>query len=116
MPMLMLDDGTKMTEGHAIMHYLAALHGFNATNPRDMYTGEFIYARWMEDFVAKYLFETWKVKGEEKEKLVADIFSKHYPAFLEALDSTLLDGNRFLFGQRLSMYDFYIAGFFVNVV
>ena len=81
-----------------------------------MYTGEFLYARWMEDFVTKYLFKTWSLKGEEKDKLIEDIFKTHYPALIEQLDATLLDCNRFIFGNRLSMYDFYIAGFFVNVV
>ena len=34
-----------------------------------MYTGEFIFARWMEDFVVKYIFKLWELKGDDKKKM-----------------------------------------------
>ena len=83
-PMLELQDGTKMTQHHAIMHYLAMQLGFNASNHLDLYTGEHIYSRFLEDFSMKYLFRARSMSDDDpkKKEFVAEIFKTHYPAFL----------------------------------
>ena len=57
MPVLVLDDGTTLSQAHAIMHFLSGQYGFSASNPKDMYTGEHIYARWQEDFILRVQFK-----------------------------------------------------------
>ena len=44
------------------------------------------------------------------------MFKVQYPLYLKALDGVLSTNHKFLLSDSLSMYDFYIAGHFVNVV
>ena len=44
------------------------------------------------------------------------MFKVHYPAYLKALENSLSQNNKFLLSDNISMYDFYIAGHFTNVI
>ena len=101
------------------MHYLAMQYGYNAANHLDMYTGEHIYARFLEDFSMKYLFKARSMPDTDpnKKEFVAELFKTHYPAFLQSFESVLKGADcKFILGQRLTMYDFYLGGFFFNHV
>ena len=50
------------------MHFLAMQYGYNAANHLDMYTGEHIYARFLEDFSMKYLFKARSMPDTDPNK------------------------------------------------
>ena len=54
MPLLELDDGTLLSQAHAIMHFLADKHGFSPKTAEEKYKGEHIFFRWMDDYVVKF--------------------------------------------------------------
>ena len=114
--MFELDDGTKLTQSRAILRYFAKVHGFEADNDMDFYRAESMYGHFGEDFLARGMFKVWYMPdGEEKNKALDELFDKQVPEFFTRADSWVA-GKKYLLGDKLTFYDFAIAGFFHNMV
>ena len=115
-PMLELDDGTKLTQTKAIFRYLARVHKFEAENDMDYYRGESMYSHFAEDLQERAMYKVFFMpEGEEKVKAKAQLFEKTFPEFFERVDSWVA-GKKYLLGDKLTLYDFAIGGFFHNMV
>ena len=114
-PMVELEDGTRLVQQRAIEQYFAATHGFNATEPMDIYKSEHLLCLFWEDFFGKHLYKTMFADAESKPALVEALFSTHVPALYAGI-SRKLSGKKFILGDSLKHIDFVILGWIVNVV
>ena len=113
--MVELDDGTRLCQTNAILGYLAHLHGFKPEDPLMVYWGESVLTYYEQDFVTKHLYPLFFAADEEaKAKNLESFLSTQLPKFLELFGKRLTKG-KFIWGDKLSWYDFVVAGFWVNI-
>ena len=55
-------------------------------------------------------------EGDTKTKALKDLYETHFPAYMESLSSKCLGETKFICGENLTIYDFYVGGLFVNNV
>ena len=56
-PMVELEDGTRLCQQRAIEGYFSATLGFNCTDPMAIYTTEHILSLFWDDFFMKYFYK-----------------------------------------------------------
>ena len=71
---------------------------------------------WTSDFVGKYLMKAFFAPDAEKPALLKAIYEDSFPAAMKLLTEKCLGDSKFLGGDSLTIHDFGVAGFFVNVV
>ena len=59
LPMLELDDGTRLVQSQAILRYVARKYGFEAENPMDMYKGEQMFQHFTEDIIQRQFMKVF---------------------------------------------------------
>ena len=116
LPMLELDDGTRLVQSQAILRFVARKHGFEAENALDMYKGEQMLQHFTEDIIQRQLMKVFFMPdGEEKAKAMENVHTNVMPAYLQKVDGWTA-GKKWLLGDKFTFYDAGIAGFFVNMV
>ena len=113
MPILELADGTMMGQSMAIGRYIAKKFGYYPDDAETAYHIDNCI-----DIVKDYDMEIVKpiwAPPETKEQLENDVFEKHMPKFLAALDKYIRDDG-FLVGDKLTLADFVIGGFYCNLM
>ena len=114
-PMVELDDGTKLCQTNAILGYLAHLYGFKPEDPFMVYWGEAILTYYEQDFIQKHLYSIYFAADEEtKAKNLETFLSTHAPKFLDHFGKRLTKG-KFICGDKLTWYDFVVTGMWVNL-
>ena len=116
MPMLKLDDGTRLCQTTAILEYVGATYGYKPASPLECYKGLKAVEHTNGDYVLKYLVKAMFSQGEDKEKLITDAILVGGVKFFDSLTKTCLGDSKFLCGEKVSIYDFSVAGFFTNMV
>ena len=115
-PMLELDDGSKLFQTDAVLFYLARLHGFMPEDPLQNHNGHAMMSSYNEDFVQKKMYPVmFMPEGPEKEEAVKKVFAEDAPKYLATLDKRL-QNSKFLCGDKLSCYDFVVGGMWTNFV
>ena len=113
MPVLELDDGCCLQQSIPIANYVAACNGF--CTPDAM--AEYKCTRLMEDVYTDRLFPAFKKVIESKyDPECMKNFCECYCKAVECMDKCLDANCKFLCGNKLVVYDFIIAGFWMNVV
>ena len=114
-PVLLLPDGTFMTESAAILIHLAAAHPEKALAPAPGTSAHAVFLRWMV-FLSANVYEAVLRHGYP-DRFTAD--PDGAPAVVEAADRRLAEGLRvvedtlapdgFLLGEAMSVADLYLA-------
>ena len=112
--------GKRLTQSYAIMLYLGRLYGYMYTCP--MASGELLsLMNTFDDLMAKYgaIFSPMSPYDEtQKTAMLADYFKKDLPFFFSYFESKLKakPNHDFLFGDRYTVADFYILGYYKNLL
>ena len=114
-PMLELDDGTRLCHGDAIFNYVCNTVGKDVLQTSDdalkIYQAEATMVFHNDDFVKKHIVAAFFKPEEAKAAHFAEITEKHLPGYLAHMERRLpKDG--FLLGEKLSKYDIQLATFF----
>ena len=110
-------DGVKMFQGAAMLNYVGAKYNLKPTDPMVNYRGEKAVEHTMGDFFGKHMYKLMFASDEERDALV-DVFvaaDGPFHQFLNSLSSKCLGDSKFLCGDEVTIHDFVVAGFFVNV-
>ena len=113
-PMLELEDGTRLVQQTAIQWYLASTYGFAPTAPMDIYKSEHLQSLVFDDFLGKKLIPAMVGPEEARAALVEAWFGGHFETLMGHLDRKL--ESKFLIGDKIHHIDFSVAGFFLNNV
>ena len=114
MPTLELDDGTRLTQGRAIMYYLANEYGFYPKDNMDVYKSEHILTFVYEEFFPQIMKLFFAKTDEEKGAVVQDIMANHFPKCMSNLSKKIPEGNKFILGDKLHQIDIMVGGMMVK--
>ena len=114
-PMLELDDGTKMVQSRAIYGYIAEKYKLRPADPDQDYKGQCAACLFWDDYFEKYIHWSQFAK-EGRDKLMDELVTQHTPEYLRKLATCLPDGQKFLCGDEVTIYDIQVAGFIINLM
>ena len=83
----------------------------------EVYKQEHFLALYNDDFVKKYLLPPFYAAEADKPPLIEKLMKEGIPFFFESLRKKLAEHQTyFLCGDKLTLADFVIGGFFTNIV
>ena len=116
LPVLELADGTQLTQSTAIARFVARKFGYY---PEDALLAarcdEFIDNTYNEDKVFAKVLKPLFAPEEAKEQAVKECFEEALPEFMKRVEPFLKDEG-FLFGDKPTMPDFFMASFYFSVM
>ena len=116
-PMLEIDDGTKLYQSNAIQNYVATLTGFAPKDPMQIYKGEMVYEAVCNDLGFKFFGPAvFTPAGEARDAKFAEIKEKHFPSVCAILDRHLPADAKFINGDSLTTHDFTVGGMILNLI
>ena len=99
-PVLELDDGTKLYQSIAIYNYVATTYGFMPADAMDKYRGEMLYEAIMIDtFFKKIGPKLFQAPGDERTALIAEIKDIIFPSITALLEKHLPADKKFIAGD-----------------
>lgn len=114
MPVLELDDGTRLTQTNAIVRYLGTKYGMAPTDPLLDYHGESMLIAHEMDHWGKEQKKLFATPSDQMAPVYEDIASTFLVPWCDLLASKLK--GKWLCGDQLTWYDVMLCGFFVNIV
>ena len=106
-----------MRQSNAEIRYLAATHGYDVADPYVAYQCDAICDEF-EGFLGKMntpgLMLSGFMPADGKEEVIKRNFSEVIPAFLAKLEPLCAGPGKFMFGDKLTIADFWIGGMYVN--
>ncbi len=115
LPVLELKDGTKIGQSNTILRLVGRELGYYPVNDTLLAAKIDSLIDSLDDtnndFDAPYLS-----KSKDDDEEVKKLFSEVFPKFLSNAEKYLDDGHKFLVSDNLTIADFIIGGFYVNVV
>ena len=112
MPALELDDGTVLVQTNAIMEYIGSTYNLKGSSPIETYRGQSVYEYFWSDFFSKSVAPTWFASPETHAATLETAEAATY-VMMDKLASKLTD-KTFLCGDKISIYDMVVAGYFTN--
>ena len=115
MPMLELDDGTRLVQTAAIQDFVASTYGFFPESAMDRYKTAHLMSLFNEDFVARKWYKVFQAPDDQKAEMAEQFMKNDVPWFMNHLERKL-EGHKFILGDKLTLIDFVIGGYLVNAV
>ena len=116
MPILVLADGTTMSQGAPILDYLGSVHGLKPTDAMENYKGSKAREHMNGDFWSKHVGPIMYYDGDDKQAKIDAMVADQFPAFLKTFSDNCLGDTKFLCGDTLTTYDMDVAGKFTNCI
>ena len=113
MPCLQLKDGNKLGKAKAILRYLGKIHGYYPEDPFLAYKCDSFIDR-AEDVLSVISKPHFAADGDNKKKLISDLFDKTLKEFFVEFETTC--GENFLCGEKLSIADFWVCCIYFNFI
>lgn len=113
-PILELDDGTKLCQQSAIIRYIGAVHGYYPMDP-DQAIQVDILMEYANEFMGKAFPIAMIPDATAQAAAVADLFANVLPAFMGIVESKLKDGE-WLVNNKLSTADFWCGQAYTNLM
>ena len=115
-PLLELDDGTKMAQSWAILTFLSSKYGFMPEDPMRRYRGEAAKDHFYQDFWTKDAkWAIWYAAEEEQRGMIEKLCNDQLPTYLAQFEKFLSQSDdKFITGNEFTVYDLFVGGFFVN--
>ena len=114
MPALEMGDGKRIGQSNAILRFLGMRHGYYPKDPMEAYKSDMLCDAFAD--VGGVIYKPHFAKPEEKDALIAEIFDKLLPKFLDLVEPICNEGHKFLVGDTLTCADFWIGGLYVNYI
>ena len=115
MPMVELEDGTRIVQQKGIEGYFAHKYGFNCTDPWEHYISEHVMT-YFWDFYMKHFFTTWFASPEEKPAKMEILFGTELPALLNIVGKKLAPCKKFFVSDTVKHIDFVVGMWMINAV
>ena len=115
LPLVEMEDGTKLTQCNAMMRLLATQNGLVPKDPMAEYNGESALIAFESDFWGKQSPKLYANPVEKFPEIYEEITSGPFKDYVKVLESKLCNG-KFICGDQFTWYDIMICGFFVNTV
>ena len=115
LPMIELDDGTKMTQCDAICRYLATVHGLVPKDPMTEYHGEAALAAFNGDFWGKQGPKLFSNPVEKFPEIYEEMSTGAFVDYCKTLEARL-DKGKWICGEQFTWYDIMLCSFFINLV
>ena len=112
LPVLELQDGTKLAESEAIIRYLGMQHGYYPKDPMEAYRCDEMLET-VRDVVGNIYKPFFINDPAAKEEKCVEIFTSLLPKWLNLIDPYLAKGQ-FIAGPKLSSADFFVGGIYCN--
>lgn len=116
MPMLELADGTQLVQSNSILRFLGAKYGLTPKDPMLAHKGDELMEHWGQDFFNKHMTKILYGKEEEREGMMETFTTVEVPKFFEKLAELLPSNEKYICGNKLTIYDCTVGGFFFNIV
>ena len=94
------------------MRYLGRLYGYYPSDPRIAYEVDSL-CDGLSDQIGGIATPVFAPEDKKKEA-VKNVFENILPKFIKSIEPKLNNGKKFLFGDRLTIADFWIGGIYVN--
>ncbi len=117
MPVLELDDGTRLCQSIAIYDYVATVHGFQPESPLDKHRGASLYEAFAVDCFYKFIPQAVFLAKPEERDAKMEVAAAEYlkgAAHVERILSQRED--KFICGNKLTIHDFTVGGIFLNLL
>ena len=111
-PVLELQDGTKLFDTVALLNFLAKRHGYYPKDDIIAAKSDALMLMYNNDYFKKLHFPFF-LKDEAKEAPLAELMTA-LPEFLAKLETNLGTGTKFLYGDELTVADFFIGSFYTD--
>jgi glutathione S-transferase len=120
LPVLELDDGTKIGQSVSILRFLGKQHGYYPEDPLEAHKCDYLLDCYNDKFIGIALNSALPEKAIKFESpLPFDLPlpkpNQAIPQWIEFLEPYLNDGE-FLCGDKLTIADFVIGGFYTNTI
>ena len=119
-PMLELDDGTKLVQSEAILNYVLSLSDvLQPSDPMERYNGSCTAAVLTEDFAGKHknaLKSYYIPSSEAKHASMVQVIDANWPNTANHLARRLPADKPFIGGEKLNIYDIKLAGYLVHML
>jgi glutathione S-transferase len=112
-PVLELNDGTKLGQSISILRFLGKEHGYYPKDPLEAHKADYLIDCYFDNFIGIALNSALPAKLLESPFSIPS--NKAIPDFIEFLEPYLKD-DKFLCGDKLTIADFVIGGFYVNSI
>jgi glutathione S-transferase len=117
-PMLELDDGTRLVQSMVILDYLNSTlckAGLQQNDdPMVQYNANCCVALWGEDFMMKHMMPMMFAPEDKKEEIVKAILGEHLPKVMGHLNRKM-PATKFFLGDKMSKQDCALAVFWTNM-
>ena len=111
-PVLKLQDGTQLAQAKAILRFLGQMHGYYPQNPLDSCKVDGLIDHFEDAWSA--IWKAYHVKDETRDEVFRKFYEETLPKAMKEVEPIIGDG--WLVGSKLSTADFYIGGFYTNVI
>ena len=115
LPMLELDDGTRLVQTPAILTYLAILNNMMPANPMDMYNAQNLSSFLFEDFFQAYLLPLMRAPEDKKGEFFMKLMGEGVPKLWGVMERKIPE-NGWIGGANLTMVDIAVGAFLHNIV
>ena len=98
-PVLELDDGTRLSQSRAILNYLGSTYKLVSDDIMENYKGEKAANYFMGDYLMKYVVPSMFAPEEKRADLNKTLLETHIPKMLNDISSKCLGDTKFLCGE-----------------
>ena len=118
MPMLELDDGTCITQGNPVLHYVARTLCKDGLQQSDdamaLYNAECTLNVHTEDFAGKHVTPGIFKPAAEQAEFFGKCITEHLPKYLDHIERRI-PAEGFLLGAKISVYDIQLCVFYASM-
>ena len=114
-PMVELDDGTRLFQCDAILNYFAKMYGMFPQDPTLCYHGEATLINYSGDFKQKMSNELYATPSDQMVPVYEKWTGEKFEAWMASFEKRLTKG-KFICGDDLTVFDIQVGGFFTDMV